>query len=83
MAVPTLRASTKIALRPSVAMQKGDRSDAARCGPVRWMTAILFVCLTAVAMVPFIGIDSCSGRKLPGGPMLELSVIGTSIAHWD
>jgi hypothetical protein len=29
MAVPTLRASTNIALRPPMAMQKGDRSDAA------------------------------------------------------
>jgi hypothetical protein len=41
MAVPMLRASTNIALRASVAMQKGYRSDAARWGPVGWMTAIL------------------------------------------
>jgi hypothetical protein len=34
------------------------------------MTAILLVCLTAVTMVSFTGIDSRSDRKLPSGPVL-------------
>jgi len=35
MAVPTLRASTNIALRPSMAMQKGVRIERHRFGAVR------------------------------------------------